>query len=66
MNRHHYAVVVGISPRGMEVALPALDLLSQKGIKGSYYGSGNPAAEIPRLARPLNRCLLILSSPEKS
>ena len=44
------AVVVGISPRGMEVALPALDLLSQKGIKGSYYGSGNPAAEIPRLA----------------
>jgi Zn-dependent alcohol dehydrogenase len=30
--------------------LPALDMLSQKGIKGSYYGSGNPAAEIPRLA----------------
>jgi S-(hydroxymethyl)glutathione dehydrogenase/alcohol dehydrogenase len=44
------AVVVGISPRGMEVTLPALDLLSQKGIKGSYYGSGNPVAEIPRLA----------------
>jgi Zn-dependent alcohol dehydrogenase len=44
------AVVVGISPRGMEVAIPALDMLSQKGIKGSYYGSGNPVAEIPRLA----------------
>jgi S-(hydroxymethyl)glutathione dehydrogenase / alcohol dehydrogenase len=44
------AVVVGISPRGEEVSLPALDLLSQKGIKGSYYGSGNPSAEIPRLA----------------
>jgi S-(hydroxymethyl)glutathione dehydrogenase/alcohol dehydrogenase len=44
------AVVVGISPRGQEVVLPALDMLSQKGIKGSYYGSGNPAAEIPRLA----------------
>jgi Zn-dependent alcohol dehydrogenase len=44
------AVVVGISPRDVEVALPALDLLSQKGIKGSYYGSGNPALEIPRLA----------------
>ncbi len=44
------AVVVGIAPRGVDVALPALDLLSQKGIKGSYYGSGNPAAEIPRLA----------------
>ena len=44
------AVVVGISPRGMEVTLPALDLLSQKGIKGSYYGSGNPVAEIPSLA----------------
>jgi len=25
-------------------------MLSQKGIRGSYYGSGNPAAEIPRLA----------------
>jgi S-(hydroxymethyl)glutathione dehydrogenase/alcohol dehydrogenase len=44
------AVVVGISPRGSEVVLPALDMLSQKGIKGSYYGSGNPAAEIPGLA----------------
>ncbi len=44
------AIVVGISPRGLEVALPALDMLAQKGIKGSYYGSGNPVAEIPRLA----------------
>jgi Zn-dependent alcohol dehydrogenase len=44
------AVVVGIAPRGVDVSLPALDMLSQKGIKGSYYGSGNPAAEIPRLA----------------
>ncbi len=44
------AVVVGIAPRGVEVSLPALDMLSQKGIRGTYYGSGNPAAEIPRLA----------------
>jgi S-(hydroxymethyl)glutathione dehydrogenase/alcohol dehydrogenase len=44
------AVVVGISPQGMEVSIPALDMLSQKAIKGSYYGSGNPVVEIPRLA----------------
>jgi S-(hydroxymethyl)glutathione dehydrogenase/alcohol dehydrogenase len=35
------AIVVGIAPAGAEVALPARDLLSEKGIRGSYYGSGN-------------------------
>ena len=41
------AVVVGISPKGVEVALPALDFLDDKTIRGCFYGSGNPAAEIP-------------------
>ncbi len=43
------AVVVGIAPRGVEVALPALDFLSDKTIAGCFYGSGNPAAEMPEL-----------------
>ena len=45
------AIVVGITPRGAEVTLPAFELLSEKGLKGSYYGSANPAAELGMLAR---------------
>jgi S-(hydroxymethyl)glutathione dehydrogenase/alcohol dehydrogenase len=45
------AVVVGIAPRGAEARVPALELLSEKGMRGSYYGSGNPAVEIARLGR---------------
>ena len=45
------AIVVGISPRGTEARIPALELLSEKGVRGSYYGSGNPAVEIARLGR---------------
>jgi len=44
------AVIVGLAPRGVEVTLPALDLLSERGLKGSYYGSGDPAARIRSLA----------------
>ena len=44
------AIVVGIAPLGAEVALPALELLSERGLRGSYYGSAHPAAEIARLA----------------
>jgi len=44
------AVVVGLAPQGAEVSLPALDLLSEKGLKGCYYGSANHAAELPMLA----------------
>jgi S-(hydroxymethyl)glutathione dehydrogenase / alcohol dehydrogenase len=47
------AVVVGIAPRGAEVRVPALQLLSEKGLRGSYYGSGNAASEIGRLGRLL-------------
>ncbi len=44
------AVVVGLAPKGLEVALPAIEFLSDKGIRGSYYGSGDALAEIPQLA----------------
>jgi S-(hydroxymethyl)glutathione dehydrogenase/alcohol dehydrogenase len=45
------AIVVGIAPVGVEVALPALELLSEKGIRGSYYGSGDPAALLESMAQ---------------
>lgn len=45
------AVVVGLAPRGVEVSLPALEFLSEKGIRGSLYGSVNAAVELPRLTR---------------
>ena len=44
------ATVVGIAPRGVEVALPAFELLSEKGIRGSYYGSGDAAALLSSMA----------------
>lgn len=45
------AVVVGLAPRGLEVSIPAIELLSAKGLKGCYYGSGNPRTDIPELAQ---------------
>jgi S-(hydroxymethyl)glutathione dehydrogenase/alcohol dehydrogenase len=44
------AVVVGLAAQGAEVALPAIELLSDKGIRGSYYGSGDPAEDLGALA----------------
>jgi S-(hydroxymethyl)glutathione dehydrogenase / alcohol dehydrogenase len=41
------AVVVGLTPSGFDVSLPALDLISDKTLRGSFYGSANVAAEIP-------------------
>jgi Zn-dependent alcohol dehydrogenase len=43
------AVVVGVSPAGAEVSLPALEFLSEKSIIGSYYGSSDPAQTMPGL-----------------
>jgi S-(hydroxymethyl)glutathione dehydrogenase / alcohol dehydrogenase len=43
------AIVVGISPRGAEVSLPAFDLIDEKNLKGCYYGSSNVAVELPAL-----------------
>lgn len=44
------AVVVGMAPYGVEASVPAMDFLSDKSLLGSYYGSGDPAAELPELA----------------
>ncbi|MGL6279841.1 MAG: zinc-binding dehydrogenase [Gaiella sp.] len=44
------AVVVGMAPYGVEVSVPAMDFLSDKSLRGTYYGSGDPAAELPELA----------------
>ena len=41
------AVVVGLAARGVEVALPAIEFLSDKGIRGSYYGNGDPLVDLP-------------------
>jgi S-(hydroxymethyl)glutathione dehydrogenase / alcohol dehydrogenase len=44
------AVVVGVAEKGAEVALPGIDFLADKGIRGTYYGSGDPAKDLPALA----------------
>jgi Zn-dependent alcohol dehydrogenase len=44
------AVVVGLAPVGVEASVPAIEFLSDKSLKGTYYGSGDPAAELPDLA----------------
>ena len=43
------AVVVGLAPVGVEVVLPAIEFLSEKTIKGCYYGSANVSEELPGL-----------------
>jgi S-(hydroxymethyl)glutathione dehydrogenase/alcohol dehydrogenase len=44
------AVVVGIAPIGVKAAVSAIDFASDKTLRGSFYGSGNPAAEVAELA----------------
>ena len=44
-------VVVGLAPTGVEVSVPAIEFLSEKAILGSYYGSGDVAADLPELVR---------------
>ena len=44
------AVVVGLVPEGVEATVPAVEFLSDKSLRGTYYGSGDPAAELPGLA----------------
>jgi S-(hydroxymethyl)glutathione dehydrogenase/alcohol dehydrogenase len=44
------AVVVGLAPKGVEVSLPAIEFLSDKGIRGTYYGSGDAQALLSELA----------------
>ena len=44
-------VVVGLAPKGIEATVPAIEFLSDKSLRGTYYGSGDPAAELPGYAR---------------
>jgi S-(hydroxymethyl)glutathione dehydrogenase/alcohol dehydrogenase len=44
------AIVVGLAAVGVEASVPAIDFLSDKSLLGTYYGSGDPAAELPELA----------------
>ena len=44
------AVVVGLAPKGAEVSLPAIEFLSDKGIKGSFYGNADALRDVPFLA----------------
>ncbi len=37
------------------MSLPALDLINEKTLRGSFYGSGNPAAELPGLSSAAGR-----------
>jgi S-(hydroxymethyl)glutathione dehydrogenase/alcohol dehydrogenase len=43
-------VVVGLAPKGVDASVPAIEFLSDKSLKGTYYGSGDPAAELPGYA----------------
>ena len=43
------AVVVGLAPKGVEVSLPAIEFLSEKTIRGSYYGSVDMHVLLPGL-----------------
>ncbi len=40
-------VVVGLSPRGSKVTLPAFDFISEKNIRGCFYGSLHFNADVP-------------------
>ena len=55
------AVVVGLAAVGVEAAFPAIEFLSDKGIKGCYYGSGNPAVELASLVQLAADGRLVLS-----
>jgi Zn-dependent alcohol dehydrogenase len=44
------AVVVGVVPRGVDVCVPGIEFLSDKSLRGTYYGSGDAARDLPELA----------------
>jgi S-(hydroxymethyl)glutathione dehydrogenase/alcohol dehydrogenase len=43
------AVVVGLVPRGIDVSVPGIEFLSDKSLRGTYYGSGDAARDLPEL-----------------
>lgn len=44
------AIVVGLPSLSDKLSIPAIMLLTEKSIKGSIYGSADPAADFPKLA----------------
>ena len=38
------------SPRGVDVSVPGIEFLSDKTLRGTYYGSGDAAHDLPELA----------------
>jgi S-(hydroxymethyl)glutathione dehydrogenase / alcohol dehydrogenase len=44
------AIVVGLVPRGVDVSLPGIEFLTDKALRGTYYGSGDAARDLPELA----------------
>ena len=44
------AVVVGLVPRGVDVSVPGIQFLSDKTLRGTYYGSGDAQRDLPELA----------------
>jgi S-(hydroxymethyl)glutathione dehydrogenase / alcohol dehydrogenase len=44
------AIVVGLVPRGIDVSVPGIEFLSDKTLRGTYYGSGDAARDLPELA----------------
>ena len=49
------ATVVGVVPEGLDVAVDPRGLLAEKTLRGSFYGSGDPAREIAELADLIDR-----------
>ena len=45
------AVVVGLAPKGVDACVQAIEFVSEKSLRGTYYGSGDAFAELPEYAR---------------
>lgn len=46
-------VVVGVAPRGVEVAIPAIELLGEKTLTGSYYAGSDVATAVDGITQLL-------------
>jgi Zn-dependent alcohol dehydrogenase len=44
------AIVVGLVARGVDVSVPGIEFLSDKSLRGTYYGSGDAERDLPQLA----------------
>ena len=49
-----------MAPRGTEVSIPSTIAREEKTVKSSFYGSGRPAVDFPRLVDFYNRGVLRL------